>query len=101
MVNGTIAEDGYEAEERPRFPKNYNFLAGKLLNLDNGADFGKCRQKLMNEATRNFVVDFGNDEALGAFDLDGDEFSALLENPVCSLLYIPLISSFLVARTLI
>lgn len=81
MANPAV-DGGYEPEERTRFQKHYDHLADKLLNLDNGTDFGKCRQMLMNEATRNFVVDFGNEEALGAFNLDEHDFSTLFDNYV-------------------
>ncbi|PGH17206.1 hypothetical protein AJ79_01344 [Helicocarpus griseus UAMH5409] len=50
-------------------------------NLDDPTDFAECRGCLANEATQNFVVDFGNDEAYGAFDLGVDDFAALLSSP--------------------
>ncbi|EEH37147.2 hypothetical protein PAAG_07703 [Paracoccidioides lutzii Pb01] len=44
------------------FPNRSN-LRNAFRNLDNPIHFAECRGCLVDEATRNFVVDFGNDEA--------------------------------------
>lgn len=54
-------------------------------NLDNAIYFAECRGCLIDETTQNFLVDFGNDEAHAAFDLDEEDFAALLSSPVCYL----------------
>ncbi|PGH33540.1 hypothetical protein GX50_03612 [[Emmonsia] crescens] len=50
-------------------------------NLDNAIYFAECRGCLIDETTQNFLVDFGNDEAHAAFDLDEEDFAALLSSP--------------------
>lgn len=52
-------------------------------DLDNAIHFAECRGRLIDEATQNFVVDFGNDEAHAAFDLGEEDFAALLSSKVC------------------
>ncbi|EGC43406.1 conserved hypothetical protein [Histoplasma capsulatum var. duboisii H88] len=49
-------------------------------DLDNAIHFAECRGRLIDEATQNFVVDFGNDEAHAAFDLGEEDFAALLSS---------------------
>ncbi|KAK2777054.1 hypothetical protein FQN52_003237 [Onygenales sp. PD_12] len=50
-------------------------------NLDDNAQFRACMDELVEEGTRNFMVDFGKDEAYAAFDLEKEDFAALLSSP--------------------
>ncbi|KAK2806477.1 hypothetical protein FQN50_005760 [Emmonsiellopsis sp. PD_5] len=47
-------------------------------NLDDNAQFRACMDELVEEGTRNFMVDFGKDEAYAGFDLEREDFAALL-----------------------
>ncbi|EEP81020.1 predicted protein [Uncinocarpus reesii 1704] len=73
------------ASQKPSPPDYYSklpdceSLLGKLCNLDNSSDFRKCKYQLGNEETCNFVVDFDDNGAWGAFDVDKAELSALLD----------------------
>jgi hypothetical protein len=57
-------------------------LADKFCDLDDADDFDACDGKLFDENAKNFVVDFGAHDAWAAFDLDAEEFRALLDS-VC------------------
>ena len=57
---------------------NNTSLRDKFRDLDDKDQFSACRKHLKNEDAKNFIVDFGTDEAWCAVDLDDSEFSALL-----------------------
>ncbi|PGH07967.1 hypothetical protein GX51_01407 [Blastomyces parvus] len=69
-----VAKDYYSSiTSRPQ-------LWEAFRNLDNAIHFAECRGCLIDEETRNFVVDFGDDEAYAAFDLEEEDFAALLSS---------------------
>ncbi|PGH05388.1 hypothetical protein AJ80_08356 [Polytolypa hystricis UAMH7299] len=65
----------------PTTPVSLLSLSQKFLNLDEKAEFLQCRQTFMNEATRNFIVEFGDTKARCAFDLEGPDFEKLVQEP--------------------
>ncbi|OAX80161.1 hypothetical protein ACJ72_05506 [Emergomyces africanus] len=70
--NTTLLKDYYSSiTRRPQLWQSFR-------NLDNAIHFAECRGCLTDEATQNFVVDFGTDEAQAAFDLEEEDFGALL-----------------------
>lgn len=77
------------AEPKALFPDYYYNLPAsdtfipKLWDLDDGTAFTECQLRLGNEETRNFVVDFDDNGAWGAFDVENDELSSLLDKNVC------------------
>lgn len=85
-MNASTSDDSNETSSP--FPSYYSglaereYLTSKLRNLDDSAHFAECRQRLMNEASRNFVVDFGDEDAWCAFNLESNDFSTLLNAPV-------------------
>ncbi|OJD26316.1 hypothetical protein ACJ73_02302 [Blastomyces percursus] len=69
-----VAKDYYSSiTSRPR-------LWEAFRNLDNAIHFAECRGSLVDESTQNFIVDFGDDEAYAAFDLEEEDFAALLSS---------------------
>ena len=48
-------------------------------DLDNKAIYDQSLAKVLDESTRNFVVDFGQKEAKIAFNLGVDDVNALLK----------------------
>lgn len=57
-------------------------LAEKFSNIDDAHNFRQCQQKLLNSATRNFVLDFGDQDAWCGFDLPKEEFVSLMKDQV-------------------
>lgn len=62
-------------------------LLPKLRNLDDCSDFTECKLRLGNEDTENFVVDFDDNGAWCAFDVEKDELSSLLDKDVCRVMF--------------
>lgn len=58
-------------------------LTDKFKNIDDKIQFFGAMRRLEDPLTQNFVLDFGNDEAWCASDLNTDEFKLLLSKPVC------------------
>ncbi|TVY85132.1 hypothetical protein LSUE1_G000421 [Lachnellula suecica] len=54
---------------------------GPFQNYDNPDVFKESEQFALDPATKNFVVDFGLDEAQIAFDLGEAEFNSILQTP--------------------
>lgn len=52
-------------------------LSQKFSDIDDADNFARCRQMLANSSTRNFVLDFGDEDAWCGFDLTNDDFEAL------------------------
>lgn len=57
-------------------------LVEKFKNIDDKTQFYLAMRRLQDPLTQNFVLDFGNDEAWCASDLDTNELKRLLSKPV-------------------
>lgn len=57
-------------------------LAEKFSDIDDAHNFRQCQQKLLNSTTRNFVLDFGDQDAWCGFDLKKEEFVSLMRDQV-------------------
>jgi hypothetical protein len=57
-------------------------LSHKFSDIDDADNFAHCRQMLANSSTRNFVLDFGDEDAWCGFDLTNDDFEALVNSQV-------------------
>jgi hypothetical protein len=57
-------------------------LVEKFKNIDDKTQFYIAMRSLQDPLTRNFVLDFGNEEAWCASDLGTDELKRLLSKPV-------------------
>ena len=57
-------------------------LEPKFKDIDDKANFVDYMQRLQNPLTRSFVLDFGNDHAFCATDLNTGDFRGLLSGPV-------------------
>lgn len=64
------------------FAKNPNIQNG-FDNIDDGTNFRTYLRHLRNPGTRNFVLDFGNDDAWCAVNMENDDLAALLQQQVC------------------
>jgi hypothetical protein len=49
-----------------------------LKDFDDSDVYKDCQKKLVDSKTRNFLLEFGQDEAKIAFDLEKDDFSQLI-----------------------
>lgn len=58
-------------------------LFSKFLDIDSDNNLHKAKSYLSNPSTKNFVVDFGSDDAYCAPDLEEDDLVALLKVEVC------------------
>jgi hypothetical protein len=58
-------------------------LTEKFKDIDDKRQFFGAMRRLEDPLTQNFVLDFGNDEAWCASDLNTDELKLLLRKPVC------------------
>lgn len=67
-------------------------LFSKFLDIDLDDNLPKANSHLNDPLTRNFVVDFGSDDAYCAPNLEEDDLVALLKAEVCC---VPLRSSFI------
>jgi hypothetical protein len=80
------------ARKDPRSPEEYyaslqgaqGSLESKFKNIDDETNFMDYMQRLQNELTRSFVLEFGNDVAYCATDLNTGDFRGLLSGQVCS-----------------
>lgn len=52
-------------------------------NIDKSTNFAYYMRLLQDAETTNFVLDFGDQEAWSALDLEDVDFARLLERPVC------------------
>jgi hypothetical protein len=52
-------------------------FADRFKDIDDAANFEHYQKLLVNADTKNFVLDFGDDDAWCAVNLDQDEFGAL------------------------
>lgn len=57
-------------------------LGSKFKDIDDKANFADYMQRLRNPLTRSFVLDFGNEDAYCATDLNTGDFRGLLSEPV-------------------
>ena len=66
------------------FSTYYASLSGRpelgqcFRNVDQTAELDICREQLRKAATRNFLLDFGDEEAWCAIDLERDDYIAIL-----------------------
>lgn len=63
-------------ESRPSLPRRFR-------NIDNADIFTEYLKHLRIAETRNFVLDFGRDDAWCAIDLDDQDIRALLNAQAC------------------
>lgn len=59
-------------------------------NIDDATNFRNYLRHLQNPGTRNFVLDFGNDDAWCSVNMENGDLAALLQKQVCGLTTIPL-----------
>jgi hypothetical protein len=57
-------------------------LADKFSNIDDAHNFRQCQQKLLTSTTRNFVLDFGDQDAWCGFDMQKEDFVSLMKDQV-------------------
>lgn len=75
MAIHQTAADYYKSLSQPA-------LAGKFSDIDHVHNFRQCQQKLLKSTTRNFVLDFGDQDAWCGFDLEKEEFMVLMKDQV-------------------
>lgn len=62
-------------------------LLDKFNDIDDEVHFHDYLRLLQKYDTKNFVLDFGNDDAWCALNLEESDFTSLLGKYVCTLLY--------------
>ena len=55
--------------------------SGQFEDFDNVDVYNRSKARALRESTRNFVVEFGKDEAQIAFDMSADHIRAMLDVP--------------------
>lgn len=76
MATHQTAADFYKSlSSEPAFAEIFT-------NIDDAHNFRQCQQKLLTSTTRNFVLDFGDQDAWCGFDLEKDEFMSLMKDQV-------------------
>lgn len=73
MATGHTATDYYNSVPS---------LAARFVNIDDPHNFQNCQQTLSDCSTRNFVLDFGDQNACCAFNLQTKDFMALMKEQV-------------------
>lgn len=63
---------------------NDGSIEEKFKDIDDKTQFYGAMRRLEDPLTKNFVLDFGNDDAWCASDLDTNELNLLLSKPVSS-----------------
>jgi hypothetical protein len=58
-------------------------LEEKFHDIDDKTHFYNAMHRLEDPRTRNFVLDFGNEDAWCGADLDTEDVKLLLSRPVC------------------
>jgi hypothetical protein len=64
------------------FPENLK-ISKKFQNIDEESHFRDNLASLRDAQTRNFVLDFGNEDAWCAVGLEQEDLTALLTHSVC------------------
>jgi hypothetical protein len=54
---------------------------GQFEDFDNADVYTRSKSRALKESTRNFVVEFGKDEAQIAFDMSVEDMQSLLNAP--------------------
>jgi hypothetical protein len=57
-------------------------ISEKFKDIDNAQNFLHFQQMLVDKATRNFVLDFGDEDAWCGFNLTENDFVALIDGQV-------------------
>lgn len=60
-------------------------LHRKFNDIDDADQFRDYERRLRDQSTENFVLDFGDEDAWCATDLEAEDFKLLLSKPVCLL----------------
>jgi hypothetical protein len=58
-------------------------LKDRFHDIDDRTHFYNAMHRLEDPRTRNFVLDFGNEDAWCGTDLDTEDMKLLLSRPVC------------------
>lgn len=58
-------------------------IQDKFRDIDDASNLKHYRALLQDPQARNFVLDFGNEDAWCAVNLDQEEIALLLRKPVC------------------
>lgn len=77
-----------------RFSADQGSLEAKFKDIDDKTHFGTSMHSLEDPHTRNFVLDFGNEDAFCATNLSPSEFKNLLGKPVRQLYLFLLVVTF-------
>lgn len=57
-------------------------LDQKFRNIDDADNYAEYQTRLLDARARNFVLDFGNEDAWCAVDLQKDDWAAVMQTPV-------------------
>lgn len=71
------------------FTSDRGSFKDRFKDIDEEAHFVNSMRQLGDPHTHNFVLDFGNEDAFCATDLETDEMKLLLKKPVCELTLSP------------
>lgn len=77
--DGPTPQDYYDG-----FTSDRGSLKDRFKNIDEQVHFDNSVQQLSDPHTKNFVLDFGNDDAFCAMNLETEDLKLLLKKPVCN-----------------
>lgn len=75
--DSTMAQDYYASLDHD------GSLLEKFKDIDDETQFRHAIRRLQDPLTQNFVLDFGDEDAWCASDLNTNELKLLLSKPVC------------------
>ncbi|KAI9691854.1 MAG: hypothetical protein M1822_007926 [Bathelium mastoideum] len=89
MSTPQSVEESTVDERLPKYYKDINCskLLSEMKNLDDVTTLKALEHNVTDPYSRNFLVDFGDDDAWSAFNLDVDTFAQALAKPRPSSLY--------------
>lgn len=84
MTENIHARDHSSAQEYyAGFTNRHGSLGNRFKDIDDEVHFHELRRKLREPSTINFVLDFGDEDAFCATNLEGEDLKLLLRKPVC------------------
>ena len=76
--DGLTPQDYYDG-----FTNDRGSLKDRFKNIDDKIHFDNSIKQLDDPHTENFVLDFGNEDAFCAMNLEAEDLLLLLKKPVC------------------
>lgn len=84
MTENIHGQDHISAQEYyAGFTNRHGSLGNRFKDIDDEVHFHDLRRELREPSTINFVLDFGDEDAFCATNLEEEDLKLLLRKPVC------------------